>query len=94
LAGKEEELKILQHKEIACRENAEIKRTATQQALQEQVKLGLPKSKTPPNSLNIPGASTTSTASATTEQQGESVPVWLQEEVDHNDGYSSTSAMD
>ena len=94
LAGKEEELKILQHKEIARRENAEIKRTATQQALQEQVKLGLPKSKTPPNSLNIPGASTTSTASATTEQQGESVPVWLQEEVDHSDGYSSTSAMD
>jgi hypothetical protein len=48
----------------------------------------------PPNSLNTPGASTTSTASAITEQQGESVLAWLQEEVDHSDGYSSTSAMD
>ena len=86
LAEKEEELKILQHKEIARRENVDIGRNVKQQALQEQVQLGLPKSKTPrnsdvsvsqpPSSLNIPCPSSTSTASrAITEPQGESVPV-------------------
>jgi len=98
LAAKKEELKTLQLEEVARHRNAQIERTVTQQAMQEQLKLaGLPKSKKPrnsdasvahpPSSFNVPDAST-SIASDITEQDEN---VHVQEEEEQSDSCSSTN---